>query len=121
MTTAAKITDESLRQFASGGDESEFASVIIEMASSPVEAPGPSVKPRPRVKSRKAEVEHSSAFDSMQQVEAELHALGVEKTLALHSAEAIVARVSPAQLRSVAQLPQVAFIRPNRMHHAKAT
>lgn len=120
----SKIADAELREFAATETASgQTQSVIVEAVTtvSPREparlsAPREPRKSKPSEKSETAAAANRQNLDELEQAVRDLKLR--RKPVRLESAQALVADVTPQQLRALAELPMVQIIRPNRRHHA---
>ena len=119
MSDAAfnKIEDSVLRDFAAGGGKFQAPrSVIIEVDAPPVQVHPPRTGARRVAERPTRQVKSAPSLDV---VEKRMRALAISPPpVKLTLADAIVATVTPAQMREIAGWPEVAVIRPNRVHHA---
>jgi len=127
-----KIDDPRLLAFATSEEESDSASVIIELHAPPGEfSPAPPsrdyfgsigklIKPRSFGSEKKSAQSRVLSLhrDELEQLEHDLKKIISRPLTRLESAEAFIADVSPDELREISDLPQVGLIRPNRTHHA---
>lgn len=113
---STKISDPELLKFAQR-DTDELASVLIERASDMVVEFGEPRDFAPHRPTRRAVAgEGMDASEQMQHfADAVQQIIGAEPGR-LDLAEALVAEVTPTQLRAIATLPQVVAVRPNRTH-----
>jgi hypothetical protein len=122
-----KIQESDLRRFATATSTDDRRSVIVELKVPPAHLGAEALPSKPpRFYDREilpqAADEQARQCAAMDELEAELHSLGLVQGLRrLDLAQAFVASASPEQLRSIANLSMVGAIRPNRSHRATAT
>jgi hypothetical protein len=118
----AKIAGEALQDFARMDRPAERQSVIVELAAPPREVPRsfeltkrpglPSAPSREDLLGSRALTPHGSLLDDLAgQIQSRI---GPKKLVRIDSAEAMVLDVSPAELRTICEMPLVGSIRPNR-------
>ena len=121
LNLARVIQDPGLQRFAES-DDKHVRSVIVEAKTSTLRVS----KVKSACVSRRDVESYTLIPDSNRAIDAR-SALAVirdhvrnlklvEKPVVLEGAHAIVVSVTPAQLRSLAAMPEVAIIRPNRNH-----
>lgn len=118
-----KIVEQDLRSFARSDDNAECRSVIVELNVPPARLEMQSGRRVPHRRSTKLDPNEIPRDEkgAMDDLENKLHALGVTRNVTrLDVAQAFVVDLSPDQLRSVASLPAVGTIRPNRTHRVSA-
>jgi hypothetical protein len=115
-----KIPDTDLRSFADG-DADERLSVLVELkAAAPALIIGDRDwgQPSPRALTIGKRDDDATA-DQMARLQKQLVAILGEEPVRLDLAEVFVADVTAAQLREIARLTDVGYVRPNRRHRAE--
>jgi hypothetical protein len=118
-----KIDDADLRSFAEHGDPTDHASVIVELGQTPTVRPGEATGGWFGDSGYRVPIEALEGFDEegsgMDELEKALQGLELAATpVRLDSAQAFVLKVTPDQLKAIADWDLVGPIRPNRRHYA---
>jgi hypothetical protein len=126
-----KIPDAALREFAQLGagskNEPAIQSVILELkqptrsvlARTPtLSAPQPAAKAT--AKHAKSSASNTDQADAMQRLQSYINDLGESaQSVSFPSSLLMGAMLAPEHLRELARWPEIAVIRPNRIHYVK--
>jgi hypothetical protein len=121
-----KVSDHSLKEFATEGDLHDRRSVIIELGAAPPKVELSSRVPHgPAVGVSQPPIELANIEGHgklMDQLEQDLLGLNLpDQLVRLDAAQAFVATLTPALLRTVLQWPLAGRIHPNRVHKLPST